>query len=91
MRFEVWTAPDCHRCHGVVALLEDARVGHVVCRDLEDVLSGAEPDVDVMAQLALQGMKAPVIRIRSGEFIADDELPYLVRKLRCGHSFPCDC
>ena len=54
----IWTIPDCPECERIKAMFSDAEI-----RDLQPIMDGAEKDMEVITQLAMQNMAAPVVRV----------------------------
>lgn len=64
----IWTREGCEICHHVKMLLEEQRTCYIDERNADDLVSGGEPNLDAMAQLASQNMMLPVVQI-DGEFV----------------------
>ena len=61
----LWTQDGCSLC----AQVKEALAGEPLEeRDVAQLLSGADKDDDAMAQLAMQDMQLPVVRI-DGQFL----------------------
>ncbi len=76
MKVEIWQLEGCPRCEEAfkALLFRGANIG---VRDLAALKNGTEPDVDAMAQLAVQNYVAPLICVE-GRFLDKAEIDGLL-------------